>query len=183
MTTTLLLVDLQRAIDDPRWAVNGPRNNPDAERNVAALLAAWRHAQAPVIHIRHDSVHPESSYRPGGPGHAFKTEAMPLDDEPVFGKTTPSAFVGTPLDRWLRVLGEEVVICGVITNNSVEATVRHAACLGYRVQLPADACFTFAKRDWAGHLRSADEVHNLSLANMSGQYATITGTAALLSHL
>lgn len=181
MTATLLVIDLQRAIDDPVWAADGPRNNPGAERCIAALIAAWRQAKAPLIHIRHDSVHPESSYHPSGPGHAFKAEAVPLDGEPVFGKTTPSAFVGTPLDRWLRVLGEDLVICGVITNNSVEATVRHAACLGYRVQLPADACFTFAKRDWAGQLRSADEVHNLSLANLSGQYATITGTAALLS--
>lgn len=182
MTATLLVIDFQRAIDDPRWAADGPRNNPDAERNIAALLAAWRLAKAPLIHIRHDSVHPESSYWPDGSGHAFKPEAAPLDGEPVFGKITPSAFVGTALDRWLRVRGEDVVICGVITNNSVEATVRHAACLGYRVLLPADACFTFAKRDWSGQLRNVDEVHNLSLANMSGEYATITDTAALLSH-
>jgi nicotinamidase-related amidase len=38
--TALVLVDLQRAIDDPSWAADGPRNNPDAESNVATLLAA-----------------------------------------------------------------------------------------------------------------------------------------------
>ena len=38
----LVLVDLQRAIDDPSWAADGPRNNPQAETNVAALLATWR---------------------------------------------------------------------------------------------------------------------------------------------
>ena len=27
----LLLIDLQKAIDDPRWASEGPRNNADAE--------------------------------------------------------------------------------------------------------------------------------------------------------
>ena len=36
----LILVDLQLAIDDTRW---GPRNNPQAERAIAALLgvASW----------------------------------------------------------------------------------------------------------------------------------------------
>jgi len=38
----LLIIDLQKAIDDPRWAAHGPRNNPGAEAVVARLLAAWR---------------------------------------------------------------------------------------------------------------------------------------------
>ena len=48
----LLLIDLQKAIDHPSW---GRRNNPEAESNVAALLAAWRAAGRPIYHIRHDS--------------------------------------------------------------------------------------------------------------------------------
>ena len=34
----LLVVDVQRAVDDPRW---GRRNNPDAERAIGALLAPY----------------------------------------------------------------------------------------------------------------------------------------------
>ncbi len=33
--TALIVIDVQNAIDDPRWAVDGPRNNPDAEANIA----------------------------------------------------------------------------------------------------------------------------------------------------
>ncbi len=40
--TALLLIDVQQAIDDPKWMAEGPRNNPQAESNLAALLAAWR---------------------------------------------------------------------------------------------------------------------------------------------
>jgi nicotinamidase-related amidase len=177
----LLVIDLQEAIDDPRWSLIGPRNNPQAEYNVAALLAAWRRDGRPIVHIRHDSVEPDSSYRPGGPGHPFKEEARPLPGETVIGKRVNSAFIGTGLDEWLRDRGiATLVVAGVITNNSVEATVRMAGNLGYDVRLVADACFTFARKDRSGRLRTADEVHDLSLANMDGEYATVVDTAAVL---
>jgi Isochorismatase family len=47
----LIVTDMQEAIDDPRW---GPRNNPGAEANIAALVAAWRAEKLPIIHVRHD---------------------------------------------------------------------------------------------------------------------------------
>ncbi|SMF80821.1 Nicotinamidase-related amidase [Azospirillum oryzae] len=179
--TALLIVDLQQAIDDPRWSLVGPRNNPQAETNIAALLAAWRREGRPIVHVRHDSTEPESTYRPGGPGHAFKAEAMPLPGETVIGKRVNSAFIGTGLDDWLRARGiGTLVVAGVITNNSVEATVRMAGNLGYDVRLVADACFTFARLDRSGRLRTADEVHDLSLANMDGEYATVVETAEVV---
>jgi nicotinamidase-related amidase len=180
--TALLIVDLQRAIDDPSWAAEGPRNNPDAEANIARLLAAWRHASRPLFHIRHDSTSPTSTYRPGQPGNEFKPEARPLDGETVIVKRTNSAFIGTDLEAKLRAAGiTGLVIAGVITNNSVEATVRMAGNLGFDTYLVEDACFTFARRDYAGRLRSADEVHAMSLANMNGQYCTVVRSSETIA--
>src|SRR5437764_160083 len=65
-TAALLVIDLQKAIDAPYW---GPRNNPDCERNVAALLERWRATRRPIYHIKHDSTEPQSAYRPGQPGN------------------------------------------------------------------------------------------------------------------
>ena len=180
----LLLIDLQRAIDDPRWSALGPRNNPQAEANVAALLAGWRRTGRPVIHVRHDSTEPDSTYHPYGAGHAFKPEAQPEPGERVVPKTTNSAFIGTDLDVFLRERGIWVlVIAGVITNNSVEATARMAGNLGFDTRVVGDATFTFPKTDFSGRLRTADEVHDLSLANLSGEYATIMDTASVLAAL
>ncbi|WP_042443007.1 cysteine hydrolase family protein [Azospirillum sp. B510] len=179
--TALLIIDVQKAIDDPRWHRVGPRNNPQAEANISTLLTAWRAASRPIVHIRHESPNPASSYSAIGPGHAFKAEAMPLPGETVIAKQVHSAFIGTGLDEWLRGRGiATLVVAGVITNNSVEATVRMAGNLGYDVRLVADACFTFARLDRSGRLRTADEVHDLSLANMDGEYATVVDMAEVL---
>jgi nicotinamidase-related amidase len=180
-SAALIVIDLQRAIDAPYW---GPRNNPDAERNVAVLLDRWRATRRPIYHIRHDSTEPQSAYRPGQPGNDFKDEARPLPGEPVIAKRVTSAFIGTDLaERLTQARHTPLIIAGVITNNSVEATVRMGANLGFDIYVVSDATFTVAKRTLDGRLFSADEVHALSLANMSGEYARIVDTAWLLERL
>jgi len=178
----LLIVDVQKAIDAPYWAALGPRNNPDAEAAMAAVLAAWRGAGLPVFHVRHDSRSAESSYRPGQPGHAFKDEVAPLEGETVIGKSANSVFIGTNLERTVRAQGiRQLCVMGVITNNSVEATVRMAGDLGFETYLMEDCCFTFAKADFRGVLRSAEEVHALSLANLDGEYCTVVASPVILA--
>ncbi|WP_331983078.1 cysteine hydrolase family protein [Chitinimonas sp.] len=173
----LLIVDLQHAIDDPSW---GPRNNLGAEVCVARLLAAWRRQGWPIIHIRHDSTEPTSTYRPGQPGNRFKPEAMPLDGETVIAKRTNSAFIDTELQTHLQAKGiDTLVIAGVSTSNSVDATVRMAGNLGYKAYLVEDACFTFARRDWSGLARTAQEVHDMALAILDGEYCTVIRSAML----
>ena len=177
----LLVIDVQKAIDHPSWGV---RNNPQAESNIAALLAAWRASGGPIYHVRHDSTEPQSTYRPGQPGHDFKPEALPMAGEPVIAKQTNSAFIGTGLEAQLRAAGiATLVIAGVITNNSVEATVRMAGNLGFATFLVEDAAFTFGREDWNGAWRSASDVHAMSLANLDGEYCTVTQTADVLAQV
>ncbi len=179
--TALIIIDVQRAIDDPRWSRWGPRNNPQAEDNIAQLLAAWRSSQSPIFHVRHMSREADSPYRPHQSGNEFKPQVTPLPHERVIEKTTNSAFIGTPLEEELRA-GQitAVVITGVITNNSVEATARMAGNLGFVTIVASDATATFARPDYAGVLRTADEVHAMSLANLQDEYAAIMTTQQIL---
>jgi nicotinamidase-related amidase len=134
-----------------------------------------------VFHVRHDSVEPESTYRPGQPGNDFKAEAIPIDGEPVIAKRTNSAFIGTDLEARLRAAGiGTLIVAGVITNNSVEATVRMAGNLGFATLLVEDAAFTFGRNDWNGVWRTAEEVHAMSLANLHREYCTVIRAADLL---
>lgn len=177
----LMVIDLQRAIDHPDW---GARNNPEAEANVASLLGAWRSAGRPVYHIRHDSTDPDSHYRPGQPGHDFKPQTAPIVGEAIIGKRTNSAFIGTNLEARLRAANQNLlVITGVITNNSVEATVRMSGNLGFDTYLVEDATFTFGRNDWRGTWRTADEVHAMSLANLDGEYCRVVRTGQILEAL
>lgn len=177
----LLMIDVQNAIDAPYW---GRRNNPDAERNMAALLAAWRAAARPLHHVRHDSTFAESAYRPGQPGNDFKPAVRPLPGEPIVAKRTNSAFIGTDLEQRLRRAGHTtLVVAGVITSNSVEATVRMAGNLGFATYVVSDATFTFDKSDLSGRVFPAEDVHALALANMHGEYATVVDTAWVLARV
>ena len=179
--TALIIIDVQKAIDDPRW---GRRNNPGAEGCMLALLDHWRSRQWPIFHVRHESREPSSSYRPGQPGCDFKIEVEPQAGESVLTKHTNSAFIGTDLHALLKAKNiGSLVICGVITNNSVEATVRMAGNLGYLTYVVSDATATFDMIDFGGASRSAEEVHAISLANVNGEYARVVTTQQVLEGL
>lgn len=175
---------MQKAIDADYWAKDGPRNHRNAELAGMRLLRGWREAGRPVFHVRHDSVEPASSYRPGQQGNQFKDGFVPGLHERIIPKNTGSVFIGTRFEETLRAEGiAQLAVCGVITNNSVETTVRHAATLGFRVLLAEDACFTFARRDFNGVLHSAQTVHAMSLANLDSEYCQVVTSAELLSEI
>ena len=176
--SVLLLIDLQKAIDHPSW---GERNNLSAETHIARLLAHWRSRDWPVWHFKHDSTQPNSHYRQGQSGNECKPKLRPLPGEPVIVKHTNSAFIGTNLETRLRSGNHEaIVVVGVITNNSVETTVRMAGNLGFATYLVADGCFTFGRSDWNGTFRSAEDIHAMSLANLHGEYCNVVTMASLL---
>jgi len=169
--SALLIVDMQVGMS---WPSSGVRNNAGAEAAIAGLLAAWRAQGAPVVHIRHISRTAGSPFWPGQPGVEFQPALAPLDSEHVVEKNVPDALVNTGLERWLRVRGiSSVVIVGVSTNNSVEATARTAGNLGFKTYVVSDATFAFAKTDFDGRARAADEVHAMALANLQGEYASV----------
>lgn len=181
LNAALLVIDMQNGINRPTL---GRRNNPDAERNIEALLGAWRATRRPIVHIRHISRSPESIFWPGQSGAEFQPRFAPLAHEHVVEKNVPDAFAATGLERWLRVrdIGQ-VVIVGVVTNNSVEATARSAGNLGFEAVVASDGAFTFDQRDLTGRLWPAEDVHALSLANIAMDYATVASTEEILSAL
>ena len=175
---TLLIIDMQVGMTWPEPAV---RNNLGAEVVMEGLLKDWRARHAQVVHIRHISRTPGSPFWPGQAGVEFQPALAPLSTEHVLEKNVPDAFINSGLERWLHARRESaVVIVGVSTNNSVEATARTAGNLGFRTYVVADGTFAFEKMDFDGLKRTASEVHAMALANLDGEYATVihSGQAA-----
>jgi nicotinamidase-related amidase len=176
--TALLIIDVQDGLDDPLW---GRRNNPDAESNMARLLAAWRARKRPIYHVQHMSTNPKSPLRPDQPGNAIKRIVAPQGDEPVIQKTVNSAFIGTNLEDRLRAADiQSVVIVGLTTNHCVETTARMAGNLGFTTFVVDDATATFDRSGYNGAHYPAETVHAISLASLHEEFATIVTTDQLI---
>ncbi|MBS9719114.1 cysteine hydrolase [Tianweitania sp. BSSL-BM11] len=180
-TPALLVIDMQNAIDDPVW---GRRGQPHVEDRIALLLEAWRARRLPVVHIRHDSTSATSPYRPGTPGNDFKEIVAPIPGEAVIDKRTNSAFIGTDLVDVLDELQiRQLIVTGVLLENSVEATVRMAGNLGFEVIIPDDAVASVDRTDRNGRHWTAEDVHALTLAILEGEYAQISTTQTVIEAL
>lgn len=177
----LMLIDVQKGLAD---ASLGQRNNPDAEANMARLLAVWRKRQWPIVHIRHCSVEPGSTLRPELPGNAYKDEVLPLPGEKEFTKRVNSAFIGTGLEQYLRDHGiTALVIVGLTSDHCVSASTRMASDLGFEVTLVADASAAFERRGFDGRHYCADEIHRVNLVSLDGEFCRVRDTAQLLDAL
>src|SRR5581483_7030666 len=171
--TALIVIDVQKAFDE--WeAVGKRRNNPDAVKRIAELLALFRARHAPIFHIRHASRNPVSRFRAHLPGFAVKDEAREQAGEPVIVKHVNSAFIGTDLEARLRQAKiENLVIVGVTTNHCVETTTRMAGNLGFKAKLVRDATWAFDRDGVDGEQFPAAQVHAMTLANLSGEFPEI----------
>lgn len=179
MSAALLIIDVQQGLDNPAY---GERNNPQAESQMARLLAAWRQRGWPVVHVRHDSIEPNSPLRPELPGNAIKPEVLPLEGEPLFTKTVNSAFIGTGLETYLRDQGiEQLVVMGLTTDHCVSTSVRMAANLGFAVTLVSDASATFERTAADGTHYSAEQMHGVNLASLDGEFCRVITTEMVLA--
>ncbi|WP_327265224.1 cysteine hydrolase [Streptomyces sp. NBC_01232] len=180
--SALLVIDVQKGFDEESFW--GPRNNPAAEDNIAALMDDWRAAGRPVVLVQHASVQPGSVLAPDHPGYGFKDLVEKRREGAlVITKTVNSAFYGTPdLADWLTARGiGQVVVVGIQTNMCVETTARMAGNLGLDVLVPLDATHTFDLAGPAGLALTADELATATAVNLDGGgFARVITTADLL---
>src|SRR3954471_18428219 len=180
-TAALLVIDVQEGMDDPQ---RPPRNNPDAEANIARLLATWRRTDRLCIHVRNDALDPESPFAPGQPGNPIKEIVAPMPDEWLIIKHVNSAFIGTDLEARLRDAGiTTLVITGLVANYCVESTARMAGNLGFDTYVVADATAAWDRVGPDGINYRAADIHAMTMMSLHEEIATITTTDAMIAAL
>jgi len=180
--SALLVVDAQDSFKvDPKWE---RRNNRDFERNVGALIDAYRAAGRPVIFFLHTD---------GDPG--FERDSVHLrlmdfitvrDGEPVILKDTRNTFTGTTLQAKLLALGvRRLAITGIQMEQCCETTARVAADLGYAVDFVIDGTMTFPIKNWdvPGEELGVAAVEERTIYALRRRFARIVRTETLVGEL
>lgn len=179
---TLLVIDVQNFyFPGGKLPLTGP---VEASLKVKALLEAFRTRGWPVVHVLH-LARGQAAPEPASGDEAYRAHesVRPLPGEPVIGKREANAFRDTELLATLRRLGTtRLVVVGMQTHMCVEAATRAAADLGFQVTVVADACAT-RPLAFGGMEVPAAQVHAAALAAMSGTYARVVTTEALLAAL
>jgi nicotinamidase-related amidase len=143
--SALLVIDAQDSFKvDPKWE---RRNNPDFEKNVAALVDAYRAAKLPVIYFLHTD--PDPGFETDSPFFKLMDFLAPLPGEPTFIKNTRNCFTSTTLQTHLLERGvRRLTITGIQMEQCCETTARVAADLGYAVDFVTEATMTFPIKNW-----------------------------------
>ena len=141
--SALLLIDIQ---NDYFPSFNGSKmpllDMDNAATNAAILLLAARENGTTVIHVKHVMASDAGPFfHPNTSGAELHETATPSAAEIVIEKGRPNAFVGTGLEACLREgLIEHLTVCGAMSQMCIDATVRAAVDLGFKVTVAHDAC-------------------------------------------
>jgi nicotinamidase-related amidase len=184
MSTTLIVIDMQEPFRrSPGWA---QLSDPGVVGRVGALVSAARRGGHGVVWVLHGSPGSGGPFDPENGQVRLMEEFSPASGEPVLVKTSRNAFTTTRLGQHLTAAGvDEVVICGIQTEQCCETTARLAADLGYRVAFVTEATATFPIRrpDTGAMLDAAAVIERTEFA-LAGRFARIAtvdtafGTAA-----
>ena len=180
MSTALLLVDTQKGINHTLYygGKSGSRNNPDAEKNILALLSEWRKSRRKVAFTQHNSREKNSPLKLTLESGQQLPGMEPNLNDLVVVKDVNSGFIGTSLELDLRRAGiQRLVVVGFFTNMCIETTVRMAGNMGFDTYLVHDACSAINR---VGHDKTSydpDIVHKMTVANLHGEFCTAISTA------
>lgn len=174
----LLIVDMQM---DMQNRIEAGRDcvNPDAPERIAALADAFRRQGLPVLHVRHSENDPNSAFHPDAAGYQPMACDHALEGEPVFVKTSSSAFATTDLANFLNGRGlTELFVSGAVAGFCVNSTVRAGADLGFRMTVVRDAVLGF---DLPAAGQSARTIFDVTMALLEADFARMVDSAAVLA--
>jgi nicotinamidase-related amidase len=177
--SALIPIDMQLGFDLPPIR---PMSNLHLDQNALKLLAFWRQAKWPVLHVCHDSIYEGSTLHPNHPGNAMRDGFNPQADEPMIRKSVNCAFIGTDLELRLRRLNiDTVVLFGLYADMCVSTSARIASNLGFKTYVVADACASIDQQDIEGKTIAGEMILRANLATLNTEFANVISTQTVLA--
>jgi nicotinamidase-related amidase len=171
----LILIDIQNDyFPQGKWPLDGVEAAAD---KAARVLQAFRAAGDAVIHVRHEFTTEDAPFfTPASEGAHLHPKVLNEGKEPVVLKHFVNAFRETNLRAVLEQRSiTDVVVVGSMSHMCIDAVVRAAADLGYKVTLLHDACAT-RDLEFNGNVIPAAHVHDAYMASLAFGYATVVST-------
>jgi nicotinamidase-related amidase len=173
-TSALILIDCQNTYREGVMQLEGVE---PALIECQRLLARYRDAGRPVIHIQHDAG-AGTPYDVAARIGAISDIVAPKSGEPIVTKNYPSSFEKTNLDEVLQGLGvKNLTLVGFMTHVCVNSTARAAFNRGYRATVVGNATATRSLPNPTGGVVPAKELHNASLTALHDMFAVVVPRA------
>ena len=179
MNTALLLIEFQND-----YFPNGRmplEKSIESCQKAQEALQVYRAKQLPIIHVQHISTRPDAvHFLPCTKGVEFNTTVQPLRNETVIKKHYPNSFKDTNLLNHLsKHKIDHLIIAGMMTHLSVDATVRAAYDLGFSCTVLHDACTT-RNLEFNNMIIPAQSVQSAFLGAMQPLYGSVISVRDLL---
>lgn len=179
MNTSLLLLEFQND-----YFPNGRislEKSLEACAKAEIVLHAARERKLHIVHIQHISTHPDAAYLlPCTKGADFYPSVKPAKNETTIKKHYPNSFKDTGLlNHLVKNQINHLIICGMMTQMAIDATVRAAYDLSFSCTVVHDACAA-KQLEFNHNIISAQNVHHAFLAALDPTYATIIGSEDFL---
>jgi nicotinamidase-related amidase len=167
--TALLVIDVQESFRHRHYF-----DANEIPRYIKAQQALIDHARAAgfaVVQIFHCDDDPLFVK---GSSYVRTFEGINIQPDVTIEKSRHSAFIGTPLDIWLREHGiDRLIVSGIRTEQCCETTTRNASDLGYSVNYVTEATLTFAMTHADGTIFSPEDIRKRTELVLSGRFARI----------
>ena len=179
MNTALLLLEIQND-----YFPNGRtplEKSLEASAKAHDVLHAFREKKHPIIHVQHISTQPNAAYLlPCTKGADFYQTVQPIKGETIIKKHYPNSFKDTQLlNHLIKNQINHLLICGMITHQAIDATVRAAHDLGFSCTVLEDACAA-QQLTFNQHTISTQDAHHAFMAALQSSYAAVYNTNAYL---
>ncbi len=179
MNTALLLLEIQND-----YFPNGRiplEKSLEASAKAHDVLTAFREKKKPVIHVQHISTQPNAAYLlPCTKGADFYQNVQPIKGEAIIKKHYANSFKDTQLlNHLVKNKISHLLICGMVTHHTIDATVRAAHDLGFSCTVLEDACAA-QQLSFNQHNITATDAHHAFMAALQSAYAAVINTTAYL---